>query len=466
MTLRKTFWILTGIAVAITTVIGAHSFPGTSSSQATLSLGSRNSQPIASTAVQGGISFGSIYENQLENESESARASVMQAVYNAGVRWVRVDIPDSTRNDAIVQSARAAGLNVDLIVQDWKFYPPTPDAIGLLAHQLAAQYGPQGIHTYEILNEPNASGYLTASAYTAILKSAYTNIHAVDSAATVISAGLEPAPGDREPYNYLSGMYSAGVHGYLDGVGDHPYSYPDTPDTNDPLYNAWQYMPMGWPTSSCANVGPSDCLYSIMSSHGDGDKRIWLTEFGAPTGTDNNYRAYSQRFQAASITQAFVNANSAGYSGPVFNYQWQDDSEGDFGLIDSNGVAKSSLAAFTNAVNRNVPAPPTLSAGQSLQVNQSITNVLSGWVLQMQNDGNLVLSNALDNAIWASGTYGHPGAYALMQGDGNFVIYDVNQAPLWASNTYGNSGAFLVLQDDNNLVVDAAGGGILWSTGT
>ena len=53
----------------------------------------------------------------------------------------------------------------------------------------------------------------------------------------------------------------------------------------------------------------------------------------------------------------------------------------------------------------------------------------------MEPDGNLVLHDENNLAMWTSGTDGHPGAWAIMQGDGNFVIYDAANQPLWASNT-------------------------------
>src|SRR6478609_3485195 len=53
------------------------------------------------------------------------------------------------------------------------------------------------------------------------------------------------------------------------------------------------------------------------------------------------------------------------------------------------------------------------------------------YVFGMQADGNLVLYKMDGAAIWASGTYNHPGAYARMQADGNFVVYDANGSALW-----------------------------------
>jgi hypothetical protein len=65
-------------------------------------------------------------------------------------------------------------------------------------------------------------------------------------------------------------------------------------------------------------------------------------------------------------------------------------------------------------------------------------NVANGQILWMQDDGNLVLRNAAGDALWASNTSGHPGAYLALQNDGNVVIYDAGNSPLWATNTGGH----------------------------
>merc|ERR1711998_717604 len=43
--------------------------------------------------------------------------------------------------------------------------------------------------------------------------------------------------------------------------------------------------------------------------------------------------------------------------------------------------------------------------------------------ITMQGDGNLVLYNADNDPLWASGTAGEHGAHCILQGDGHFCIY-------------------------------------------
>ncbi len=76
-----------------------------------------------------------------------------------------------------------------------------------------------------------------------------------------------------------------------------------------------------------------------------------------------------------------------------------------------------------------------------------------GAKLVMQGDGNLVIYSKYGRALWASGTDGNPGAYKVMQGDGNLVIYSKDGKALWSSGTYGTPGAYDVMQEDGNYVI-------------
>ncbi|MFD9617787.1 hypothetical protein ACFWB2_10965 [Streptomyces virginiae] len=100
----------------------------------------------------------------------------------------------------------------------------------------------------------------------------------------------------------------------------------------------------------------------------------------------------------------------------------------------------------------------------------------------MQEDGNLViyavgLPGRPDLALWSTGTYGNPGAYALMQEDGNFVVYKKDGGPdkggaLWNSGTYGDRTDTSVrawFSDSGELWVTGRGTGnnrISWDSGT
>ena len=85
-----------------------------------------------------------------------------------------------------------------------------------------------------------------------------------------------------------------------------------------------------------------------------------------------------------------------------------------------------------------------LPSGDVLQSGQEMTSPSGHYALLMQSDGNLV-EYGPRGPIWATGTSGHEGAYALVQPAGNLVIYPMGEGPpppdsgstpaLWASST-------------------------------
>jgi len=117
---------------------------------------------------------------------------------------------------------------------------------------------------------------------------------------------------------------------------------------------------------------------------------------------------------------------------------------------------------YTVKIIANI-AVNTLHSGEVMNTNYSLT--ASPFILIMQTDGNLVLYNN-GRALWATGTDGNPGAWAVMQSDGNFVVYSSQNRALWATGTDGNPGAWAVMQSDGNFVVYSSQNRALWATGT
>ena len=327
-----------------------------------LVLGSGSARP----RVAGGISFGYDGEQALEAMSPAGRVNELAAMRRTGVSWVRIDTADPVPFPGLIRSSLAVGMHVLLIVES---SDPSAPSIAAVGRMLAQRYGPLGVHAYEILNEPNIQQrnqpFIDPGRDVAILRAAHAAIHAADPAATVVSGGLAPAPDDPgtslSPATYLRDVLdSAGEAGetpqsLFDGVGLHLYSTPILP-RQPASWNPWQSVPLGHPTSSCGEIGPSACLRTILTGHGDGAARLWVTETGAPTGPAGGELAESQRFQAETITQAFALANSASDIGPaVFNFQWRDSAAFDFGLVQADGTPKLAAQAFADAV-RNTSA--------------------------------------------------------------------------------------------------------------
>ena len=112
----------------------------------------------------------------------------------------------------------------------------------------------------------------------------------------------------------------------------------------------------------------------------------------------------------------------------------------------------------------------TLMAGQSLSAGMELVSNNGQYHLVMQGDGNLVLYEPGNVAVWATDTWSLPlwsrPTTAEMQTDGNFVLYSALRLPAWASGTDGSGGDRLVMQSDRNVVIYNPSGAAVWSTGT
>jgi len=282
-----------------------------------------------------------------------------------GMTSIRVDVswyniqfngPDSYNwapMDATVSSIRAAGLTADLIIDQcppWaaasgasgNFAQPASSAtFGNFAAAVANRYYGRGASYFEIWNEPNNPAFWSPrpdpAAYTADLKAAYTAIKAVAPSALVITGGTSPAADSSNSYDdvtFLQDMYADGAQGYFDALGDHPYTYPSTPDTTQ-LGSAWTEMDQTSPS-----------LRSLMADHGDSAKKIWITEYGAPTsGTSNNV---SEADQSDELVQTIAKAKQLGWIGSLYIYTWQSDG---FGLLNGDGSQKPAYSAVAAALS-------------------------------------------------------------------------------------------------------------------
>ncbi|WP_408631024.1 LamG-like jellyroll fold domain-containing protein [Micromonospora inositola] len=136
------------------------------------------------------------------------------------------------------------------------------------------------------------------------------------------------------------------------------------------------------------------------------------------------------------------------------------------GGIDDVAVFQGAMTdtAVFDWYNSQVPSTPgtnILAEGESLTAGQYLRSDVGNYQLLMQDDGNLVLSQA-GFPIWDTGTWGNPGAYTRFQTDGNVVVYSSDSTPLWDTKTWATAASQLVLRDDGDLVLLDPGGTVLW----
>jgi subtilisin family serine protease len=108
------------------------------------------------------------------------------------------------------------------------------------------------------------------------------------------------------------------------------------------------------------------------------------------------------------------------------------------------------------------PGPDHLIRGQALTAGQQLVSGNGLYRLVMQGDGNLVLYNQINQALWHLGTFGNPGAFLVFQGDGNVVLYRANGTPLWQTVSYGTAANNFLVQNDSNIVLYGPAGQFYW----
>lgn len=307
-----------------------------------------------------------------------------------GVKWVRLDFdwsviqPNNSHSfnwsqyDTIVAAAQKRHLYLLGILtytpawarpsscqDDAKCAPADPDQFAAFSSAVASRYASQDVHYWEIWNEPNNPSFWQPKAdpvaYTTLLKKAYAAIKLGDPKSYVITAGLSPqATSDNSyaPRDFLAAVYSNGGKGYFDAVADHPYTFPLSPtNTAD---HAWNQM-----------AATTQSLRQIMVSNGDSNKKIWITEFGAPTGgpgavstisnpnLDQHPYVVDEALQKKILTDALTLYKSYDWTGPFFWYSYQDagntadTNENFFGLLRYDGTPKPAYDAYKAWISAN-----------------------------------------------------------------------------------------------------------------
>jgi hypothetical protein len=219
------------------------------------------------------------------------------------------------------------------------------------------RYAPLGVHAWEVWNEPNHVPFWGPRAdpekYTEMLKLTSTEIHEADPDATVMNGGVSPAPdggGEMSPLTFLRRVYELGGGEYLDAVAHHPYQYPDRPTAPDASNSFLQ----------------TARIHALMVEFGDGSKKIWGTEVGAPT---RGARSVSETNQAIWLREYFDVWNGWAFTGPLFWFTARDRSNGDsiedsYGLVDHDRNPKPGLAAFETMVDSSTVVPSAVLRGR------------------------------------------------------------------------------------------------------
>ena len=223
--------------------------------------------------------------------------------------------------DHWVNGARDRGLRVLGLIAytpDWARAPGSyfsappvdPNTFAAFAEKVVQRYRDR-IANWEIWNEPNVPLFFgdvpdRAARYTELLKTVYPAIKASQPDSTVIAAGLSRAWAPDDPPTFANAMYELGAKGSFDAMAMHPYVYPKGLAVDD--HNGWSDV---------------ERVHQLMVDNGDGGKKIWMTEIGAPTSAPSA-AGVSQDEQARQITDVLWKSAESGFSGPAFIFSIRD----------------------------------------------------------------------------------------------------------------------------------------------
>jgi len=154
----------------------------------------------------------------------------------------------------------------------WRTPPAEEYADEFMAfHQMVAERYRGQVRYYVFWNEPNGCPWISDGCNNADSYPLYTQwlircsqaVKAGDPDAKVIGGNIDYHDGMSYGWEYIQGMYDHGAGPYIDGIAIHSYSDSGT------LH--WQ-----------AILDTRD----VMVAEGDGDKGIWITEYGWNSGTE------------------------------------------------------------------------------------------------------------------------------------------------------------------------------------
>lgn len=305
-----------------------------------------------------------------------------------GVAWVRWDLEwsaiqpldsdsyDWSGADRVVDTAKKYGiksLGTITYAPKWaqsgkcdigKQCPPKdPNLFAHFAGIVAERYK-NTINVWEIWNEPNYTTFWSPKPnidnYVNLLKTTYIEIKKTSPQATIMSGGLastgDEKNGNISPITFITSLYELGAQNYFDAVALHPYTYPASP-SYIASWNSWQQI---------------NLIRKLMIDRGDTAKKIWITEYGAPTNgkgiahnLDQLNFKYDSDYMSENAQEKMVREVVALYKknidwmGPFFWYNLRDNgiskdtTENFFGLIRYNGSKKPAYQALKNIIISN-----------------------------------------------------------------------------------------------------------------
>ncbi len=247
-------------------------------------------------------------------------------------------------------------------------YPPSNSAdFGDIARWMTARYAGQ-LAALELWNEPNLSGFFTASdpaaAYAELVKAGYVGAKQGNATVPVLAGALAQADAP-----FLSRLYDHGIQGFYDGISIHPYNEQRDPATTiEARYSRYTFL------------AGLQLVRQTQLAHGDSSP-IWATEFGWSTCAGGSTWCVGEAQQAAYTPKAFEMLTHMPYvkAGIVYNLRDKGTDpvgiEPNYGLVKRDYTPKPAYnalkAMFTSAASSVASTPaaarpvPPRSSGRS-----------------------------------------------------------------------------------------------------
>ena len=325
------------------------------------------------------------------------RRSIVDRTLAAGFGWLKQQVEwrqtepiekggfDWRELDKVVAAVNRAGLRILLsVVQapDWalgdRSYGPPGDPLNFEDFMRAISSRYRGrVHAYELWNEANLSrewgyGRIDAGGFVELMLAGHRGVKAGDPEAVTVGGALTPAGDIDIPEQKVQAIddvrFLEQVYAYRDGLarqafdawGIHPGGF-----NNAPSQAIGSKRGSGWNGHASFYFKRYQQHRAVMEANGDGDKRMWITEFGWSTanadpaygfGADNSEEDQARflvdafrliRKEAPYITHAFVwNLNFQSVVGV-------EDEKYPFGVLGPDGLPRPAYTALAEMSKGN-----------------------------------------------------------------------------------------------------------------
>jgi acid phosphatase len=106
----------------------------------------------------------------------------------------------------------------------------------------------------------------------------------------------------------------------------------------------------------------------------------------------------------------------------------------------------------------------SLQTGATLATGKRLASANGLYHFDVQGDGNLAVTSASGQLVWAAHTAGKGGNALVLQDDGDLVLRNAHGRAVWHSATDGTAASHLIITDDGSLALLNQTGDVVWTS--